>query len=165
MPPTVRHCHRSGGSLLCASACLGLLLCHDTGLCLLIGVGLCLLQMRWPLSYRGSSLLRKGSWIAGKVPSSCGRMDWQPLSAPLERCTQNMMIVALELRLSSRTSSPRCTPLAPGPDSSPTSTGHWRNARSFFAYKRWTWKCERKYWWRSRNAVCIPPMVGTCRQN
>jgi hypothetical protein len=37
------HRRRLGESLLCAGACLGLLLCHDVGFCLLIGVGLHLL--------------------------------------------------------------------------------------------------------------------------
>jgi hypothetical protein len=41
MPPSlVGHRRRPGESLLCAGACLGLLLCRDTGFCLLIGVEL-----------------------------------------------------------------------------------------------------------------------------
>jgi hypothetical protein len=75
----------------------GLATCHDNGLWLLIGVGLHLHQMRWPLSCRGSSLPRRGSWIVG-------RMIWWLLSAPMERCVQNVMLVMSELRLSSRTS-------------------------------------------------------------
>jgi hypothetical protein len=46
---------------------LGLASCRDTSLCLLIGVGLRLLQMWWPSSYRGGSLLGIGSWIARKA--------------------------------------------------------------------------------------------------
>jgi hypothetical protein len=44
-PPPVRHRHRLGGSLLYAGAFLGLLLCRDVGLRLLIGVGLHLPKM------------------------------------------------------------------------------------------------------------------------
>jgi hypothetical protein len=44
MPPPVGHRPQLGGFLLCASSYLGLLLIM-TGLYLLIGVGLCLLQM------------------------------------------------------------------------------------------------------------------------
>jgi hypothetical protein len=51
--------------------------CHNAGLCLLIGVGSCLLQMWWSSSCSGSSLLGSGSWTAGKAPMSCGRMDWR----------------------------------------------------------------------------------------
>jgi hypothetical protein len=44
MPPSLAgHCRRPGESLLCANACLGLLLCRDAGFYLLIGIGLCLL--------------------------------------------------------------------------------------------------------------------------
>jgi hypothetical protein len=136
MPPPVGHHHQSGGSLLYAGACLGLLLCHDVGLCSKIVVGLSLLQMQWPSSCRSSSLPRRGSWIAGEVSSQCGRMDWQSLSMPLESCAQNMTPVTSELRLSNRTYLPRRTSLVPGPDSSSTPTGCWRNAISFFAYRR-----------------------------
>jgi hypothetical protein len=76
-----------------------------------------------------------------------------------------MMSVVSELRLFSTTSSPRRVSLAPGPDSSLTSTECWRNVRSFSGYRRLTWRCERRYWRRSRNAACIPPMGGTCRWN
>jgi hypothetical protein len=48
----------------------------DTGLCLLIGVELHLLQMQWSSSCRVNFLPRRGSWIVGKAPSLCGRMDW-----------------------------------------------------------------------------------------
>jgi hypothetical protein len=105
-PPPVRHRHRSGGSLLYVGICLGLLLCHDASLHLLIGVGLHLPQMRWPSSYRSSSLPKRGSWIEGKAPSLCGRMDWRPLSVPLERCTRNVMPLVSKTRLSSRSSFP-----------------------------------------------------------
>jgi hypothetical protein len=43
MPPLVGNRHRPGGSLLSADACLGLLLCRDADLCLLIIVELHLL--------------------------------------------------------------------------------------------------------------------------
>jgi hypothetical protein len=75
MPPLVRHHHQPGGSLLCAGAFLGLLLCHDTDLCLLIGVGPRLLHMWWPSSCRHNSLLGKGSWIVERVSSPCMVMD------------------------------------------------------------------------------------------
>jgi hypothetical protein len=45
MPPPARHRHWSGESLICVITCLGSLLCCDTDLCLLIGLGL-LSQMR-----------------------------------------------------------------------------------------------------------------------
>jgi hypothetical protein len=32
--------------------------------------------------------------------------------------------------------------------------------RSFFACVKWTWRCERQYWRRSRNATCIPRRAG-----
>jgi hypothetical protein len=137
-PPPVGHRHWSGGSLLYVDAYLDLLLCCGTGLCSLIVVGLCLLKMWWSSSCRGSSLPRRGSCIAGKVPSLRGRMDWQPLSTPLEWCAWNMTPVASEPRLSSRTSSPSCASLAPSLDSSPTSARCCRNARSFFACQRQT---------------------------
>jgi hypothetical protein len=104
--------------------CQCLLLCCDAGLYFLIGVRLRLLHMRWSSSCRGSSLPKRGSWIAEKVPLLHGRMDWWPLSTPLERCTRNVTQVTSELRLSSRTPSPKCVSLATGPNSSPTSTGH-----------------------------------------
>jgi hypothetical protein len=44
-PPLVEHRCRSGGSLPYVSACLGLLIYCDIGLCLLIGVGLRLLHI------------------------------------------------------------------------------------------------------------------------
>jgi hypothetical protein len=61
MPRPVWCCHWSGGSSLYANACLGWLLCHDTGLCLLIGAGLCLLLAQWPSSYEGSSFPGEGA--------------------------------------------------------------------------------------------------------
>jgi hypothetical protein len=54
----------------------GLTSCCDASLCLLIGVGLRLLQMWWPSSCRGNSLPGRGSWTTGKAPSLRGRMDW-----------------------------------------------------------------------------------------
>jgi hypothetical protein len=80
-PPPVRRFHQPGGSSLYASACLGMLYCRDAGLCLSIGAGLHLLHVRWSSSYRGSSLLGRGSWIAGKVTSWHGKMVWQLLNA------------------------------------------------------------------------------------
>jgi hypothetical protein len=127
---------RIDGSLLYASAYLSLLLCCDANLCSLIVVGFHLLQMWWPSRCRGLSLPGRGSWIVGKVSLPRERMDWKPLSMPLERCALNVMPVASEPRLSSRTSLPKRASIALGLDSSPTSTGHWRNARSFFACRR-----------------------------
>jgi hypothetical protein len=75
MPSLVEHHRRPSESLLYVGACLGLLLCHDVDFYLLIGVGLCLLHMRWPLSCRGISLLGRGRWIAERVPSLRGRKD------------------------------------------------------------------------------------------
>jgi hypothetical protein len=142
-PPPVGHHRRLGGSLPCVDAYLSFLLCHDAGLYFLISVGLRLLHMWWSSSCRGSSLPRRGSWIAGKVPSLHGRMDWRPLSVPLERCSWNMTLVASDPRLSNKTSSPRRVFLAPYPNSSSPSTGCWRNSRSSFSYRRQTWRCER----------------------
>jgi hypothetical protein len=45
-PSLAGHHHQPGESLLCADACLGLLLCHDIDFCLLIGIGLHLLCTR-----------------------------------------------------------------------------------------------------------------------
>jgi hypothetical protein len=89
-----------------------------------------------------------------------GRMDWRLSSAPLERCAQNVTPSAYKLRLSSKTSLPGHVPLVLGLNSSSTSTGHWRNARSYFAYRKWIWRCKRRYWRRSRHATCIPSMGG-----
>jgi hypothetical protein len=52
-------------------------------------------------------------------------------------------VVMSELRPSSRTSLPSRAPLVLGPNGSLTSTGHWRNTRSSFSYRRWTWRCKR----------------------
>jgi hypothetical protein len=168
-PPLVEHRRQPSESLLYAGACLGLLLCRDTILYLLIGTGLGLFHVRWSLSCRGSSLLRRGSWIAERVASPHGRMDWRPLSTPMERCAWNMTLVMPEPMLSSRASLPRRVSPAPGPNSSPNSTRCWSNARSFFAYRRWTWRCERRYWRRSRSTACIPLIrvgpVGGTRQD
>jgi hypothetical protein len=60
----------------------GLASCRDADLCLLIGVGLRLLQIWWSSSCRGSSLLVRGDWTVGKVPSppvggtSCPPRHW-----------------------------------------------------------------------------------------
>jgi hypothetical protein len=129
-------------STLCQ--CLpGLSSYHDVDLCLFIGVGLHLLQMWWPSSCRDNSLLERQSWTTGTVPSPCGRMDWQLLSAPSERCTQNMMSATSGLGLSSRRSLPNHATLVPGPNGLPTSIGRWRSARSSFSYRRQTWRCKR----------------------
>jgi hypothetical protein len=107
MPPSLAgHCRHSGESLLFAESRLGLLLCHDAGFCLLLGVGLCLLHMRRPLSCKGSSLLGRGSWIVVKVPSSCGRKGWRPLHVRLGRLEWNMTLVMPVPMPSSGTSSP-----------------------------------------------------------
>jgi hypothetical protein len=74
----------------------GVASCHDAGLCLLIGVVLCLLQMWWSSSCKGSSLPGRGSWIAGKVPSWRGKMIWQLLSALWEGHSWNVMLSAIE---------------------------------------------------------------------
>jgi hypothetical protein len=94
MPPPVGDHHLSGGSLLYVSACLGFLLCHDTSLCLLIGVRLYLLQMQW-LHRRWSSSCKSSSspqereldskegtlmaWEDGLVASECtvGRVQME----------------------------------------------------------------------------------------
>jgi hypothetical protein len=47
MPPLVSPHRRPGESLLRVGTCLGLLLCHDVGFCLLIDVGLHLICMLW----------------------------------------------------------------------------------------------------------------------
>jgi hypothetical protein len=107
----------------------GLASCRDTSLYLLIGLGPHLLQMWWSSSCMGNSLLQRGSWIVGKAPSPRDRMDWRPLSAPLERCMWNVMTVASGPRLPCRTSLPSLAPLVLGPNGSPTSTGCWRSAR------------------------------------
>jgi hypothetical protein len=119
-PPLARPHHRPGESLLLIDAHLGLLLCHDADFCLLIGVGLHLLCMRWLSSCKSSSMLRRGSWIAEMVPSSCGRKAWRPLCARTGRCAQNKTLVAPMSMPSSGTSSPRRVLLVLGPNSSPT---------------------------------------------
>jgi hypothetical protein len=114
-PLSVEH-HQWSSWVFTLCRCLpGLASCHDISLYLLIRVGLHLLQMRWPSSCRSSFLPGRGSWIAGKAPSSCGRMDWRLLSMPLKRLARNVMPVTSELRLFSMTSVPRCAPLVPGP--------------------------------------------------
>jgi hypothetical protein len=119
-PPLARPHHRLGESLLLIDAHLGLLLCRDADFCLLIGVGLHLLCMRWLSSCKSSSMLRRGSWIAEMVPSSCGRKAWRPLCARTGRCAQNKTLVAPVSMPSSGTSSPRRVLLVLGPNSSPT---------------------------------------------
>jgi hypothetical protein len=126
----------------------GLASCHDASLCLLIGVGIILLQMQclrrwWSSSYRSSSLPRRGSSIVGKAPFRCLRMDKQLLSAPLGRCVQNKAPVAPRLRLSHRTSLPRHMLLVQNLNGLSTSTGCLRNARFNSACRKWTWRCKR----------------------
>jgi hypothetical protein len=128
-PPLVGPRRRPGESLLYASTRLGLLLCHDAGICLLIVLGLHLLHMQWTSSYKSSSLPRIGSWIAERVSSSCGRKAWQPLHARSGRCAWNVRLVTPVLMLSSGTSSPRHMPLVPDPNNSPTLARCWRNTR------------------------------------
>jgi hypothetical protein len=124
MPPLVGPHHRPGKSLLCAGACLGLLLYRDAEFCLLIGIGLHLLCMRCPSSCKSSSFPERGSLIAKRVPSSRGRKAWWPLRPCSGRCTWNVTLVVPVPMLSSGTSSPRCAPPVPGPNSSPTLVGH-----------------------------------------
>jgi hypothetical protein len=61
---------------------------HYTSLYLLIGVGLHVLQTCWPSSCRGSSLPKRGGWIARKGPSPRGRMAWRLLSTHGKVCTE-----------------------------------------------------------------------------
>jgi hypothetical protein len=152
MPPLVGNPCRLDESLLCASACLGLLLYHDTGFYLLIGVGPHLLHMWWPLSCKGNTLLGRGSWIAERVSWSHGRKDWWPLRAHLGSCGRNVTLVMSMSMLSSSSSSPSSMRPIPGPNNLSTSVGRWRNARSFSAYKRLTWRCMRRYWWQDMSA-------------
>jgi hypothetical protein len=134
MPPLVGHPRMPGESLLYAGAYLGLMLCRDASFYLLIGIGPCLLHTRWLLSCRGSSLLRRGSWIAERVLWLHRRKDWQPLHTCLGRCTQNMMLAVSVLMPSNGISSPRHACPVLGPNSLPISVGRWRNGRSFSAY-------------------------------
>jgi hypothetical protein len=145
-PPIVGPRHRLGDSLLCASARLGLLLCHNVGFCLMIGIGIHLLRMRWSSSCKSSSLPGRGSWIAKRVSSSHGRKAWQPLHVHSGRCVLNVTIVVPVPIPSNRTSSPRCAPPVPSPNNSLALAGRWRNARFFSAYRRWTWWCGKRYW-------------------
>jgi hypothetical protein len=61
----------------------------------------------------------------------------------LGRCVRNVMLVMFVPMPSNETSSPRCALLDPGPNSLPTLARCWRNARSFPAYRRQTWRCVR----------------------
>jgi hypothetical protein len=124
MPPLVRHPRRPYESLLYAGACLGMLLCRDASFYLLIRIGPCLFHTRWPLSCRGSSLLRRGSWIAERVLWLRGRKDWRPFHACLGRCTWNMMLaMSVLMPLNEISSSRRAHPVL-GPNSVPKSAGH-----------------------------------------
>jgi hypothetical protein len=78
-PLLARHRRRPHELLLCASVCLGLLLCLDASFCSLNGVGFHVLHTWWPLSCKGSFLPGRGSWIVERVPSPCGRKDWRSL--------------------------------------------------------------------------------------
>jgi hypothetical protein len=135
-PSLVGHRRQPGESLLCAGARLGLLLYRGTSFCLLISIGLCLLHMRQPLSCKGVSLLRRGSWIAAKGPSSYWQKGWWPLHVRLGRCMFNVTLVAPMSMPSHGTSSTKHEPPVPGLKSSPTLVRHWRNARFFFACRR-----------------------------
>jgi hypothetical protein len=104
----------------------------------MIGIGLHLLHMWWPSSYKSSSVPGRGSWIVERVPSSCGRKAWWALRTFSGRCAQNVMLVAPMPVTSSGTSSPRRAPPVPGPNSSLTLVGHWRNTRFFSACRIWT---------------------------
>jgi hypothetical protein len=87
-PPPVGHRHRSDEFLTLCWRLSGLASCHNTGLYLLIDVGLCLLQMHWLSSCRSTSSLGR-SWTAGKASLPCGRTGWWLQRALLERCAQN----------------------------------------------------------------------------
>jgi hypothetical protein len=142
-PPPAGHHHCSGGSLLYVVTCLGLPLCHDIDLYLLIGLGPPLFWMRWsrrcwPLSCRSSSLPRSGSWIAEKVSSWHGKMVWWLPSALYEGCSWNVMMSATEPRLSSRSIWLGCVLLQPVANIPLTSARFWREAGSFFPYRRQT---------------------------
>jgi hypothetical protein len=115
--------------------------CHSADLRLLTGVGLLLLQMWWQrrcwsLSYGSSSLPGRGSCIARKASSLCGRMDWWLSRVPLGVCAQNVMPGASKLRLPSRTTLFGHTPLVPGLNNLSTYTERWR--------------CKRRCWQRCR---------------
>jgi hypothetical protein len=124
MPPLVEPHRRSGESLLYFDARLGLLLCRDADFSMFIGVGLHLLCMQWPSSCKSSSLPGRGSWIAERLPSSCGRKAWRPLRMRLGRCAWNVMLVVLMSMPSSGTSFPRRVIPVPSTNSSPTLVGH-----------------------------------------
>jgi hypothetical protein len=126
----------------------GLSSCHGVDLCVLIGVGLLLLQMwwpcqRWPSSCRSSSLPRRGSWIARKAPLQRGWMDWCLLSLSLGRCRRNARPIMPRPRLSCNTSLLECSPQVPGLNDISTSTNHSRQARFTSACRRWTWRYKR----------------------
>jgi hypothetical protein len=118
-PPLVGRCCRPGESLLHVGTRLGFLLCLDASFFLLIGPWPRLLRIWWPLSCKGSSLARRGCWIAERVPSLRGRKCWWPLGAQLGRCMWNMMLVAPVPVPSSGTSSSRCLRLVPSPGPTP----------------------------------------------
>jgi hypothetical protein len=130
MPLLVRHHHRSGGVLISTgllSSCWSLLVdwCRASSNSNVVAI-----ELQGQLLARERELgSRKGTiamWEDGLA------------AFELERCTQNVMPVVSEPRLSRRTSLPRCVPLAPCPNSSSASTRRWRKIRSSFASRRRT---------------------------
>jgi hypothetical protein len=117
-----------------------------------------------PRQVNYSSHTKSRYWPLG-FSTSRGRKDWLPSRACLGRCAHNVTLIMSVLMLLSRISLPRRVPLVLGPVSSPTLAGCWRNAKSFFACRRLTWRCERQYWRRSKSAACIALTGGTCRRN
>jgi hypothetical protein len=126
----------------------GLASCHNADPCFLIGVGLLLHQAQWRhrrrlSNCRSSPFPGRGTWKVGKGPSPHGRMDWWLSSEPLAACAWKAMPVASRLRLPSRTTLPRRTPLVPSLNNSSALVGRWRSARSSFVYRRQSWRCKR----------------------
>jgi hypothetical protein len=55
--------------------------------------------------------------------------------------------------------------LLPTPSTPLTSTGCWRNGICSFPYRRWTWRCRRRSWWRNMHGAYIPLTGGICRRS
>jgi hypothetical protein len=72
--------------------------------------------------------------VVGRI---CGLSVWSG------RCMWNVMLVA---PVPMSTSSPRRTPPVLGTNSSLTLVGRSMNVRFFSTYRRWTWRCRRRYW-------------------
>jgi hypothetical protein len=71
-----------------------------------------------------------------------------------------MTLIITVPMLPSGISSPRRVPLVPGSSYTLTLTRCWRNAKYFFACRRWTWMCKRRYWRRIKSVAYIPLMVA-----